>query len=242
MNRAIVALIFVIVFCLVVGSTFILITACLGTGNCVVDTSSNAGLSPIDVFGYAGVLVTILAFVAAFAIVLMTIDALAISTTVKSNSEQVNQNLSKLQSLRAGLAEAESKLGKVQVYLHVLEKFSDEMNRSSELDDDVYFVLEVLAGNIEVADQIKKKILDSRQMSRHRRTRLNALKEISLHLAGKKSERGISQVYPELIAAYRDGDTDTADILQLLSENGLLTASQQRTFKGVTGKFQAAER
>lgn len=240
MKRGPIALILLLFFVLTVATSYALITNCISTGSCIVDTGGGDKLSPIDVFGYAGVLVTVLAFVAAFAIVLMTIDALAVSTTVKNNSEQVNKNLEKLESLKQGLSDATAKLGNIQKYLRVLESFSDELNRSSELDDDIYFVLEVIHGKIDLGDKIKSKILESRQLSRHRRTRLNALREVSLHLAGQSSAQGISQVYPELIAAYRSGDKNTGEILSLLKEYGLLSRSQERTFEGTAKRIKGA--
>lgn len=241
MKRGIVALIFIVVFVLVVATTYLLISSCLSAGTCVVDADGNQKISPIDAFGYAGVLVTVLAFVAAFAIVLMTIDALAISTTVRNNSEQVSKNLAELESLQEGTKEAEEKLGSIQIYLRVLEKFSDELNRSSELDDDVYFVLEVMEEKIGTSQRIKEKILQSRQLSRHRRTRLNALRELSLHLSGQGSDQGVSQVYPELISAFRNGDEYTKDILVLLEDNGLLSDTQKRTFEGVVKQVNASK-
>lgn len=225
MNRLSKIFVYILAMAFIVALTFFLIASCLRNGACVVETGAS-GLSPIDAFGYAGALVTVMAFVAAFAIVLMTIDALHISSTVHQNARQVGDNQERLKEIEKGLTASEDSLVKIRSFLTVLEVFVEEIDRSSDQEDDLYFAFEVLQEKVQLENGVREKLLKGRESLGRRRARLNAIRSVVSKMYGEDVSAVVARVFPELVAASQDGDAPSKQALMLLDSNELLDKTQ----------------
>lgn len=181
--------------------SYFVTTGCLRYGFCIIAQESKS-VSMVEALGFAGTMATILAFVATFAIALMAIDAFAISSSVKRSEENIDR-------FSGEVDEIEKRLKSVSSSITVLELLIKEIDESSEFDDHVYSLFEIIAKAAGASEAVTDLVLKGRNSARNRRTRVNGIRSlVSLRFDGT-SPSEFSSTLPELINLAR-GDDEAA--------------------------------
>lgn len=211
--------------------TLLIMTLIPGTRlQVVVDDATNP-ITVWELFSYAGILITILAFLAAFFILFMAFDAFAVSKAIERNKESLQKNQAIIKNQKKNM----KRLG--EGFL-ILEEESKNQHRMVSLNglfirelagfQKEFSLLEtkfdVLASHMSASDELNKL---SRGIDKQdtRQARLDALSYLAngFDMYTEHTEDALQSSAIELINSILERQVvDDATVLMLLHQNGLL--------------------
>ncbi|MEP1934968.1 MAG: hypothetical protein ABJJ37_27150 [Roseibium sp.] len=108
----------------------------------------NGDVTSVEALSFAGVMVTILAFVSGFYILLLAIDAFKISSDVSKNSESIRENLELVASIKSGISSIKERIDSEEKRLELLRSdaslSSDIFRELNSAADDTTDLLHLL--------------------------------------------------------------------------------------------------
>lgn len=194
---------------------YVVSITCIRFGHCI-EIQEERGITNIEALSFVGVLITVLALVAAFAIVVMAIDAFAISNTVNENSSKVRENLDNLNVMDERIRTASQSIDKLENFFEVLNLFVSEIDQMSEDEDHLYNYFEIVCDRLDMGDENKQAILNSRQRFRYRRARINAISAILARYIDPAVQINIDSAIPEMLSSIKLGDTKSEIIMEII--------------------------
>lgn len=112
--------------------------------------------SMVDALSFAGVMITIIAFVSAFYVLLLAIDAFKISSDVAKNTEYIEKNLADIKNLKKEINDAEYKIinmkddyDLIQKDIHISSDILQELNESSTETDKLVLLIDRITRSLE---------------------------------------------------------------------------------------------
>lgn len=200
-------------------TSYIVTHFCTYYGYCVAPKSAVA-VSGVEALSVAGLLVTVLAFVAAFAIVFMAIDAFAISHAITKNSARLEADITRVDEMEARIARAHS-------FVEVLDLYASEIDEAAASAEHIVSVLEIVEDRLSLGPPIKRSLLDTRTSLRQGRARLDGVRAIAAKAYNSNGKNDVSSAIPELLSLAQKGDDRSIRILRGLAKSGLLTSNQK---------------
>ena len=211
------------------GISFGVTTYCLIGKLCYIDPNTPP-VTATEALSFAGTIVTVLAFVAAFFILLMAIDAFAVSNTVAANASKVKDNTLKIEEIEGSaknlfeltadieteIRKHEEKSAQASKFFESLELFVEEIDDAYSSEDQIHFVLEVMAKRFDLDEPLINILKRSRADSGNRRMRINAIASILALDLGKVVDFHSLSALPELRNAAESGDEKSKILLDAL--------------------------
>jgi len=201
---------------LVVLISLLTTTICSFYGLCVFPRPMDS-VSASEGLGVIGVIVTVVGLVAAFAIVVMAIDAFAISNTVGENARQVKASLESLEDI-------EARLDKAKLVLDAVSFVAREVDHACDEEGHVYAMIQRLARQVDFSEELKEQVLSGQQALRKRRARLGATRGVIAQLNDEKDTKDLSSAIVELQQFAEDGDQESQAVLDFLKRLGIDTS------------------
>ncbi|MEL6171314.1 MAG: hypothetical protein AAFR02_04780 [Pseudomonadota bacterium] len=198
----------------------------------VIVVSHDAGPSLNDAFNFAGVVITILAFVSAFYILLLAIDAFKISAMVYKNEDTINGNAQKIENVitpkltevEKRISAEEERLGKLDTDSTLASAIFAEMYHRSEDSRALFDVISGLSRACELGLDAKPDVarnyiksvrdelseLTARDLGRQSRTLIQAQ---TFSNAVEADPMAIDTALEEVRTLAESGDAQAAEIL-----------------------------
>lgn len=189
---------------------------CSFYGLCVFQRPMES-VSASEGLGVIGVIVTVVGLVAAFAIVVMAIDAFAISNTVGENARKVKASLESLEDI-------EARLDKAKLVLNAVSFVAREVDHACDEEGHVYAMIQRLARKVDFSDELKEQVLGGQQALRKRRARLGATRGVIAKLNDEEDTKDLSSAIVELQQYAQSGDQESQAVLDFLKSLGIDTS------------------